>query len=80
MLRRQRPEQLARVGWGLGWVSGALGARARPMGACPHWRPCHWESGLCAGDGPLRSQRSLREEDVSRGERRDRGGVGPWWG
>ena len=36
--------------------------------------------GLRAGDGPLRSRRSLREEDVLRRERRDRGGVGPWWG
>ena len=34
--------------------------------------------GLRAGSVPLRSQRSLREEDVSRGERRDRGGVWFW--
>ena len=35
--RRQRPEQLARVGWVLAWVNGALGERAHrgtvPIGA-----------------------------------------------
>ena len=33
----------------LGWVSGALGARARPMGDSPHWRSCHWGQAFAQG-------------------------------